>query len=218
MDFKILAAILVLTFAYGECSKILFIHTSFSRSHVLPMQVLAKALAKRGHEITFVSGFPFEKPIENYRDIKMHLSDEDSQEIEDMGKNPEAKNFFTLLGFFARMFYKVGNETLQSADVRKLMDEEQFDLVFTGYFMTEYLLGLATHFDCPSIVFFSGNVMSPLHKMVGNPLSPTGAPHAMLKSKEINTFALRLKNFLMHGFDLLVMRPYFNYRARQIYE
>ncbi|KAG5674908.1 hypothetical protein PVAND_004853 [Polypedilum vanderplanki] len=185
------------------------------------MQVLAKALAKRGHEITFISGFPFDKPIENYRDIKIKLSDEDSREMEEMtksmGGNPGSKSFFQLLGFFSRMFYKIGNDTLQSADVKKLMAEEQFDLVIAGYFMTEYLLGLATHFNCPSIVFFSGNLVSSLHKMVGNPLSPAGAPHGMLKSKEINTFKLRLQNFLLHGLDLLIFRPYFNYRARQIY-
>lgn len=61
----------LLSFQPIFCSKILAVFPSGSRSTVLVLQELTKELASRGHEVTFVSFFPLEKPVKNHRDIKI---------------------------------------------------------------------------------------------------------------------------------------------------
>lgn len=56
-----------------KCSKILVVYPSPSKSHLVNGKVLFKALAERGHNVTVISNFPLENPIENYRDIYIHI-------------------------------------------------------------------------------------------------------------------------------------------------
>lgn len=221
MNFKLIF-LLVSLLSICESSKILIVHTSMSRSHVIPLQEFAKVLAKSGHEITFVSSFPLEKTINNYRDIEVKISENDLKFFDDftkiMGQDPNSVSFLELMSAISKILYGHGNYTLQSNEVHKLLNSgEQYDLVITGYFMSEYLLGFADHFKCPSIVFFSGGYLSSIHKMVGNPLSISGAPHTLLSAASEMNFIQRLKNFVINGLDLLVFRPIFNYKGRQIY-
>lgn len=63
---------------YGkQCSssKILVLFPSPSRSHLVVAQGITTSLAERGHEVTVVSPFPLDKPMKNYRDIKLELDD-----------------------------------------------------------------------------------------------------------------------------------------------
>ena len=182
------------------------------------MQLLAKELANRGHEITFISPFPLSKPVKNYRDIKMELSKDDEKLFEEMSKTfTTGANVFKFLIKLMDNLHRVSNDTLQSPWMREMMEKESFDLVITGYSMSEYLLGLADHFKCPSVVFWSGHVISSLTKMVGNPLSPDSVANAMISKKQMS-FMNRVGNFLVNGIDLFIIRNYFNYRSKIIYE
>ncbi|XP_070500716.1 uncharacterized protein [Chironomus tepperi] len=218
MSLKVIIILLIFTITSSESSRILCIHTSFAKSHVMPMQHLAKELAARGHEITFISPFPLSKPVKNYRDFEMKLNSDDEKLSEEMRKSfTTGANVFKFLIQLMNTLHRVSNETLQSPWMRELMETESFDLVITGYSMSEYLLGLADHFKCPSVVFWSGHVISSLTKMVGNPLSPESVANAMLSKKKMN-FMDRVKNMLMNALDLFVIRNYFNYRSKIIYE
>lgn len=216
---KFLTLILFIIIASSECSKILFIHSCVGRSSVLPVQVLAKDLAKKGHNVTFVSLYPLDQKIENYRDIKIEPSDEVMEVMDETGKAMTGKvDPFKALSVIDKIIYQLGNETLQMPALKDLMKNEQFDLVISGYFLNDFLLGLADHFKCPSIVFFSANHASMISKMVGNPLSPEGAPHMFSNSKVIGTFLQRVKNFLLNIIDRFIIPSLIYYRSKAIYE
>ena len=118
---------------------------------------------------------------------------------------------------FDKIAFQLGNETLQSKEVRGLMNEK-FDLVVAGYFLNDFLLGLADHFKCPSIVFFSASHVSMISLMVGNPLSPEGAPHIFSQSSELSTLMQRVKNFLVNIIDRVVIKNVAYYKSKKIYE
>lgn len=59
-----------------KCSRILVVYPCPSKSHLVNGKVLFKALAERGHNVTVISNFPLEKPMENYRDIYIPISKE----------------------------------------------------------------------------------------------------------------------------------------------
>lgn len=157
MKFESLVIIFVLLSGISDGSRILIYYPTIGISHVLPLQALAKNLAERNHEITFVSPFPLSKPVKNYRDIKLQYNDAATASfISQVTKNPKSISMLEMLSQMPRMLFNFGNQTLQSSEIRKLMREEKFDLVIIGFFFTDFGLGLADHFKCPSIVFNHG--------------------------------------------------------------
>jgi glucuronosyltransferase len=202
------------------CEKILFIHSSLSRSHEIPMQPLAKALAERGHDITFVSVYTEESKLKNFRNIQFKLTENDHQTLNYLSKmlshGGSALQALKLIPDFFSLIFKVGNDSLNSDYMRELK-KESFDLVIVGYFMNDYLLGLADHFQCPSIVIFSTSTMSILNQMIGNPSAPEGVPHLLDSSEKMN-FKGRVKNVFTHIFDQVAFNNLRYYKGRQIYK
>lgn len=218
MNTKVLGIILLLSIASSECSRILFMQPSISKSHVMPLQTLAKELAKRGHEVTFASVFPFDKKIENYRDIKLEVEGEFKTLFDDVSKGMTGGiNFFKMFPIMNKMIFGYSNQTINSPIIQKLMKEEKFDLVVIGYFVSEFLLGFADHFKCPSVVFSSSSHLSSLLNIVGNPLSPEGTFSAMSNSKE-NNFQNRLKNFFIYVMEIVIFKGYFYRQSKSVYE
>jgi len=219
MSGKFIGIFLLAVLMSCECSKILCMHPSFSKSHVMPLQALAKELAKRGHEVTFVTLYPLDKPVKNYRDIKIELNEEESKVYAEIGKGMAAgENIFKMFPILDKVLYEYGTNMIQSSTIKNLMMNEKFDLVIAGYFMNDYLLGFADHFKCPSIIFFPGPHVSSLNAMVGSPLSIEGTPHGIMHAAELSSFIPRVKNMLLYTVDLVVFRMFFYYRAKGVYE
>lgn len=215
MDFKIFA-VFALVLSGFECSRILVLYPTISKSHIIPLQTLSLALAEKGHEITFVSTYPLNKQVKNYRDIKVPLDEADKEFLNEMTKDPKGKGFFYMFPKLTSLLYRLGNDTLQSKEMRTLMKEEKFDLVIVGFFLTEFMLGVADHFNCPSILFSPAHAFSVILQALGSPLGTSGTPHIMLPSKTMD-FVSRLKTFMMTSVELLVTQ-YLKYRSRQVYE
>ena len=214
---KILFIFLILAVSGCQSSRILFIIPPFAKSHVVTAEILAKALAEQGHEMTFVSAFPSNEKLENFREIKLPINDEDYELFDEINKAMSVgKEISNMLGTFSKIIFDIGNQTLQSKEVRSLMNE-QFDLVILGYFMNDFALGLADHFKCPSIVYFSGHLIPTLSRTVGNPISPESVRHATVHVKEMN-FMGRLRNFVVNTMDFLVMKTFFRPRALAVYK
>lgn len=219
MSVKFRGILLIAVLASCECSKILFVHPSSGISHVKPLQILAVEMAKRGHEVTFVSMYPFDKPVKNYRDIKIEISEEQSNFYAEISRAMTAgDNIFKMLPRLDKAVYFYGNKILQSAPIKNLMIIGKFDLLVAGYFMNGYILGLADHFKCPSIIFFSGSHTPSLNTMVGNPISPEGTTHGHMSTKSIIGFLPRLQNMLIYASDYILFKGFFYYRSKSVYK
>lgn len=182
----------------------------------MPLQTLAVALAGKGHDVTFVSTYPLNKKIPNYRDIKIPFDEADMEFMSVIAKDPKSKGPMYIFPRLTSLIYRLGNETLQMKEMRKMMAEEEFDLVIVGFFLTEFMLGLADHFKCPSILFSPAGAFTIMSQAIGNPLATAGASHVMLGMKEMNFFG-RVKNFMVTGLELGAFQ-YLKYRSRQVYE
>uniref|UniRef100_A0A1B0CGN3 Udp-glucoronosyl and udp-glucosyl transferase n=2 Tax=Lutzomyia longipalpis TaxID=7200 RepID=A0A1B0CGN3_LUTLO len=175
---------------------------------------LMKGLAARGHSVTVMSGFPQSKPIENYRDIKIHVDDGIKDLISKFSKDGGSQ-----LGFFAH-FNEVISVSLRSANNsfneeawQKVMREESFDLVVVGMFFNNFVFGLGDHFKCPVIGIFSGGVTDIINEMSGNPMAVDSVPHLFLGKVDEMTFMNRVKTFIFSGLEKL-MWTYVNYREK----
>lgn len=200
-----------------ECSRILILHPSPSRSHIIPLQSLAVELAKKDHEITFISSFSLDKKLKNYREFTVPMNEADKDFLEEMTKNPKSGGLLSILLKGTSLAQRLSYETLQMSEMKRLMNEEQFDIVIVGWFFyTEALLGLADHFKCPSILFSPAGTLAAINKAVGNPLAVSGAAHLAFSSLEMN-FVGRLKNFLITSLEVTLTR-YLSYEAEKMYK
>jgi glucuronosyltransferase len=68
-----LALTLIVSFQPCDSAKILALFPCPGRSQIMIMQALAKELAVQGHQVTMVSPYPLDKPLKNYRDVKVDL-------------------------------------------------------------------------------------------------------------------------------------------------
>lgn len=207
----------ILLIQNSKSSKILIIHTTLTKSHLLPLQVLARALAEeRNHEVTLFSAFPMGKNITNLREIAIPFDNEDKNYLYEISANAQNKGFLNVLCHISKINSKIGNNTLQMKEMKNLMRDEKFDLMILGYYTNEYMLGLGDHFKCPTILFSSYNMIASLHRITGNPFDLASTNHFMLQGLKLD-FQGRLKNFLMYGFDYLIMKNIFEYYGKEVY-
>lgn len=196
-------------------SRILFLFPSPSKSHLIVVKGLSTTLAERGHDVTVVSPYPLDKPMKNYRDIKVEIPDDMTELSSQQLKNPGG-NLFKMFPRLLKNLFTMGDEMLSSPEFRKVMNEEKFDLVVIGMFFNNYLLGVGDHFKCPTIMLSVSGAMTQTNLLVGNPLSITSVRHPFFQS-DVKTFGDRLKNFLIHGGDF-ALNAYNNHLQKQRYE
>ncbi|XP_067012283.1 UDP-glucosyltransferase 2 [Anabrus simplex] len=120
----------VLAVSVGNCARILMLAPVPSKSHLISFSALTKELARRGHQVTVVSGFPIKPPIANYTDITIDSSFPENVMPNLFTMNEEK---FTLRIF--TMMWDVGlqicERALKHPNVQSLIEDKvsQFDLV-----------------------------------------------------------------------------------------
>lgn len=215
---KYFAIFLLFEIKTSGCLRILFVEPGFSQAQVIPLQNLAVELSNAGHEVTFVSLYPLNKSVPNYRDIKIKIDDDYQEAIDFVNKAIMVDtNVIKLFPVLNKIVYDLGNETLQSSAVKNLMNKEKFDLVITGYFVNDFLVGLADHFKCPSIIFSNGGHVALLKSKIGNPKSADGASHGLLGANNFEFFS-RVRNFMLYSFESIALGTYFYYHSKKVYE
>lgn len=210
-----LCFVVLLLATLGSASRILFLFPNPSKSHLIVVKGLSTTLAERGHDVTVVSPFPLDKPMKNYRDINVEVP-QDMLDLSSLMVTDPNQSLFKLFPRLMANLFVMGNGMFQMQEFKKVMDEEKFDLVVIGMFFNNYLLGVGDHFKCPTIMLSVSGTMTLTNKLMGNPLSVAAVRHRMSKTK-LETFADRVKNFVMTGGDFLML-AYLNYEQKKNYE
>lgn len=215
MRFLLLLFAFICIVSFAHASKILFLFPSPSKSHLIVVKGLSTTLAERGHDVTVVSPFPLEKPMKNYRDIMVEVPEDMHKLSNSMVTKPNG-NLFVMLPRLMKNLFTMANGMFEIPEFKKMMKEEKFDLVVIGMFFNHFLLGVGDHFKCPTIMLSVSGSMTMTNMLVGNPLAVTSVRHPFLDS-DIKTFGDRLKNFVIHGGDLL-MKAYMDHMQKKNYD
>jgi len=93
----------------------------------------------------------------------------------------------------------MANNSLFTSEFQKVMKEESFDLVIIGMFLGDFLLGVASHFNCPAIVLCTIQATPLVNNFVANPSSISTVRHAMVQgpNEASMTFLERVKNVVI---------------------
>lgn len=219
----------LLVFAY----KILGIFPHAGKSHFDGFQPLLEALASKGHEVTVISHFPQEQPLNNYKDISLK------------GTLPTLINFFSLDSYkgyryedlfnppmIAGFGYESCVKGLSSKQMQDFLKINQtFDLLILQNFGSDCYMGIAHKFNVPFISVSNCNLLFWHFDNIGNPVNPSYIPVTLLRLSDRMSFLERVENtlfgyiyqslvtfFLMDIPNNAIIKKYFGRDAPNIWE
>lgn len=200
-----------------QASKILVLHPSPSVSHVIVARPLINELARRGHDVTMFSQFPQSKAVKNLRDIEVEVN----ESLSEMSKNFVSKsgsvtNMFKNIPKMMKICARGAEAILEHPEFKRMVKEEQIDLVIVGMFTTHFMFGAAGLFKAPQIGIWSAGTYTGINMVVGNPYEVSAVPHIQMKSKGSLTFLERTQNFLLYAIDVAMFGA-FNYYQNVVY-
>lgn len=115
------------------------------------------------------------------------------------------ESFFKRMPQILETVSKLNNESWNTPQVMRLKREEKFDLVIFGWFMNDYQIGLAAHFNCPAVIVSPTPPFKLLRDYVGNPAGASYLPIPMLGYKGEMTFVQRSINYLCFVAELVIL-------------
>lgn len=113
----------------------------------------------------------------------------------------KGENFFKHFATLLKSTTGRTSEILRSPTM-KAIKKEQFDLVVFGLFVNDFQIGLAHHFNCPSVVVSVFPAAKLIRDYVGNPDEFSSVPHLFIGSNERMTFTQRLLNVIFAGIEM----------------
>lgn len=161
-------------------AKILAVFSMGAHSHFTLGFRLAKELADRGHEVTFINAYPQKKPIKNLKEISVEEIkgdlDELKKELYEMG----TMSYIGQLQWVSSFGNSYTESVLKVKEVQKLLQSnEQFDLVLIEHFMNEAMAIFQHKFKCPSVVFAPGPPTVFNNHLFANPSQPAYVPNLL---------------------------------------
>lgn len=174
MNFIPFALIFTSLIYFSNCAKILGVFPYPSKSHSILGQALFVELANRGHEVTFISPYPFKtSPHENFRDLAItseQLMGAFEEEVDGAFEATET-NFFMMLKFWIENIARMQQFTMEDPEVQKLLKSgEKFDLCIIEFLMNESLLGFGAQFGCKIIAMSTLGQVKYVNDMIHAPM------------------------------------------------
>ncbi|XP_056637090.1 UDP-glucosyltransferase 2-like [Diorhabda sublineata] len=166
-----------LLFCVGNLSnsyKILGVVPAPPHSHFTLGFRLMKALADKGHEVTFINSHPQKVPVKNIRDVSTEeikkIFEDYTTKLVDLGEWSYWKqlNWVADLGAVkSRLIFK--NKNVQNL----LKSNETFDLVISNHLFSDAFAYFAYKFKCPLIILTPGSTNLFSNYLVANPSPPS---------------------------------------------
>lgn len=188
-----------------ESATILGVFPYPSRSHSILGQALFTELAHRGHDVTYLSPYPFKKPpSKNYHDIGItspELFAAFEEEVDASFEDTKV-NMVMMLKFWFDNVAKMQESTLSDPAVQKLLNSNQkFDLCIIEFLFNESLLGFGAQFGCKIIAMSTIGQVKYINNMIHSPLPLSVTPHPFLSFTDRMTFGQRMQNIISNAIE-----------------
>ncbi|KAL7637533.1 UNVERIFIED_CONTAM: hypothetical protein RMT77_012261 [Armadillidium vulgare] len=163
MKLLLLCVIVVLSMfllPFGNGKKILLLTPMGSKSHKIFYMAISEVLAKRGHQVTMVSGDKPTKKVDNIREIVAH----------NYSVDPMLVNIFDdsqMNSAFLRETLNLCMSVLEQPHIQALK-KEKFDLIIMSTFFNYCFLSFVHHFKVPFIYGWTTALYGVFHDMIGN--------------------------------------------------
>lgn len=113
-------------------------------------------------------------------------------------KNEKVKHTLSLgeIVDWLQQYYSHAYKFLRHHEIENLRKNQQFDLVIVGYAVNDFLLGIAAHFQCPSVMITPNQINFLTQAYTGNPSSISYNPSVWSGYSTQMTLRQRIVNFL----------------------
>lgn len=164
-------------------------------------------------QITIVSGFPSDKNAKlpsNYHEIYLDLDDgaDINQYLADAVKKPgeSATAVWKLFPLLLSMMTNRSDTVMSNQRFQQFLHSGQkFDLVVFGWFINDYMLGVAGHFRCPSVIVSTIPAIKSLRDYTGNPAGVSSVPFMPRpNSQQRMSFFGRVLNFIVYVIEYCI--------------
>jgi len=203
-----LVYLLIETVPLISSARILGFFSTISRSHFIIHESLMRELAARGHDVTILTTFEQKgKPLPNYRYIQVAPYNEgDFDKFTNAVMNNAEENAESFFKVFPRIIKTMTGSTSYLLDSTELalLKKEKFDLIVFGWFLNDFQIGLASHFNAPSVIISVLPAAKVMRDYVGNPAEISSVPILHLNSNGPMTFIQRVQNFVIHCMEFLI--------------
>ncbi|KAH8409587.1 hypothetical protein KR222_008917, partial [Zaprionus bogoriensis] len=187
-------------------ANILALFSTFSPSHLIVHMSMMKTLADRGHNVTVVSALkPKLAPHENITVVLAPTSEKRKREVaEYMEKSTREKT--SMLYAMYKMLVETGKtldsqyDFLEHPNLKAIVEQPsvKYDLMFLGYVMNDFQLGVAHKLGIPVILSWVGVPFTFVDDQVGNTYDPAYVPGINMPKAGMG-FGWRMRNFLAWG-------------------
>ncbi|XP_075976669.1 UDP-glycosyltransferase UGT5-like [Anticarsia gemmatalis] len=169
------------------------------KSHFFVFEPYLQELAKRGHNVTVISYFPQQKPLDNYHDISLAGKAEVL-----IGVFPIQRSYWTIIqiAFFLTDMGKENCEIMMADEnVQNLWKSEaNFDLVLMEEFNSECAVGLAYKLGAP-VVGLTSHMLMPWHfEPYGVQYNPSYVSFMFLEGGTQPTLYQRIERVIFKAF------------------
>ncbi|XP_057660077.1 UDP-glycosyltransferase UGT5-like [Diorhabda carinulata] len=180
---------------FGRSLKILGVFPYCAHSHFSLGLRLMQELANRGHNVTFVSCYPQNKAMENFRDISVEEIrgpvDETRKALVDVGK----MSTWGELNWISSVGELYTRGVLSSKGIQELWkSNEEFDVVILEHFVNDALAYFHKRFNCPLVTLAPGPMTMFTNHIAGNPILPAFVPNILGNYDSKMNFWERLDN------------------------
>ncbi|XP_038207504.1 UDP-glycosyltransferase UGT5-like [Zerene cesonia] len=159
--------------------KILIIFPLPAKSHSILGDGIVNALAKAGHEITYLTSIPHGQRPSNVREIDLSMDIKPAPDsVGDIkhyfSKDKNSKNVST----FINSLYDLYGQVVKNKGVQKLIDDpsEQFDVIIIEWFLFNFIAGFSAIFKSPYIWVSTTDPGYEVLQLVGGSINPAYAP------------------------------------------
>ncbi|ALC39402.1 Ugt36Bb, partial [Drosophila busckii] len=197
--------LLLLAATPARAANILALFSTFSPSHLIVHMAMMQTLADAGHNITVVTAL---KPkLAAHENITVVLASPTEQGLLAINQQMEqsTKQKLSMLSAMLKLLTNTQQmlggqlDFIMHPNLRDVYEQPQikFDLLWLGYFLNEFSMGIAAKLDVPVIMSWVGVPFPFVDEHVGNVCDPTYVPgvgQTPLQAQDM-TFSWRLRNY-----------------------
>lgn len=193
---KLMWLLVLCALSLSDAAKILVLHPTPAKGHVVVMEPFFQELASRGHNVTLITTYPHKPPVPNLNEIDVSyefptlISNFSFEMIKETMPNPFQAPFF-----MADIEENICQVMFSGKVMKTLLESnETYDLVVTEIFTADCFVPFAHKFKAPLISFVTSSALPWVADRTGLPDNPSYIPNYFADLSSSMSFSERLYN------------------------
>ncbi|XP_031347664.1 UDP-glucuronosyltransferase 2C1-like [Photinus pyralis] len=195
-----LSIYLVLAIRLADTARILGVCPIPSYSHFVLSNRIFKELARRGHDVTVISAYSNDAPMDNFREVLVTDALDKMKAVAKTFYDQSDSNIISKVMWMDKITVEMSEFGLNNSNVTKFLREHgHFDVVITHQLKTDSYYGFCHHFKAPCIALSPMSSITWISGSIGNPAPPSFVPQLVLGYTSVMNVWQRVHNTVIYA-------------------